>query len=130
LREVMKYQAGFLKKGNVSIPQMIILELLNHQKECTMGDITKSIGITKAGATGQVDKMVKDRLVWRRRLHGDRRVVVVFLTAKGARMAKQIADVRKKGLEKIFSYLKDAERKEYLRLIKKMHAGLTEKGQR
>ena len=73
---------------------------------------------------GIVDKMIRLGMVKRERSLEDRRVVKVILLKKGAETAKKITEERRKVANKIFSSLTETERKEYLRLLRKVYVSL------
>lgn len=81
-----------------SFSQVMILQALLMQKETRMNDLARFLGLSKANASGLVDRLVRRGLI--ERSHGveDRRVVFVRLTPAGTRIARRLAGTQRKGL--------------------------------
>lgn len=126
LREILKRQAKALSKGDITIPQMIILNLLREKDYCMMSEIAKTLSVTTSAATGIVDRMVKANLLKRVSHEKDRRVINIEITDKGKRIIDDIQKLRYKMMMDIFSKLKPIERERYLETIKKIYRILTE----
>lgn len=124
IRSVTQGQSSILTEGNLSIPQMIILELLREKGPCKMNELAKALHLTMSAVTAIIDKMIKHDLVKRERSDEDRRVVNVILMKKGEETAKRIGEERRKTANQIFSPLSGSERKEYLRLLRKVYVNL------
>lgn len=124
LREVTKRQMTIFSKGNIAIPHIIILDLLREKGPCKMGDLAKALHLTMSAVTGIVDKMIKLKLVKRNRSRQDRRVVYVFLLKKGSKTARRVSDDRRNTANDIFSVLTKSERRQYLKLLRKVHKSL------
>jgi len=127
IREVTKRQESVLVKSKLTIPQVVVLDMLLEKDTCNMGDLSGMLGFTMSAATAIIDKMVRQKLVKRERCTEDRRIVRVLLLRKGKEIARKIRQERKVMTDEMFSVLTDAERKEYLRLIKKVYAGIIRK---
>jgi DNA-binding MarR family transcriptional regulator len=71
---------------------LVLLSLLNHRDGLTHREAARMCWVTPGTLTPIVDRLERDGLVERRRADGDRRVVHLFLTPKGA---EQAAGVRR-----------------------------------
>ena len=124
LRGVTQSQATIFAKGGMTVPNIIILEMLKEKGPCKMSELAAALRLTMSAVTGIVDKMIRLGMVKRERSLEDRRVVKVILLKKGAETAKKITEERRKVANKIFSSLTETERKEYLRLLRKVYVSL------
>lgn len=114
-----------LTKGNISLPQLTILEYLNIKGTCIMSDIAKLISVTMSGATGLTDRMIKNKYLTRMRDRKDRRIVKVRITPKGRKVARFIMRHRVNMIENMFVKLSNADRKSYLEILQKVHKNLS-----
>ena len=127
LREVARRQEKVFTKGNMSVSNIVVVDVLKEKGACTMGEIAKMLNLTMSAATAIVDKMIDQSLVKRERLAEDRRVVRVSLRPKGIEVAKKIFEFRRNMSNDLFSVLTDKEREEYLRIRRKMYISFAEK---
>jgi DNA-binding MarR family transcriptional regulator len=81
-----------------SFSQTMILQALLMQKESRMNDLARFLGLSKANASGLVDRLVKKGLLDREHSVEDRRVVLVRLTAKGLTVARGLTKAQRQGL--------------------------------
>ena len=126
-RVLVRQFSSVLTKGDVTLPQMILLEFLQEKTACTVSDIAKELGITLSAVTGMADRLVRSKLISRTRGSQDRRIVIISLTAKGRGLVSKFLDKHKKMIEQMFSGLTNNERKTYLDILKKMCAGIEKK---
>lgn len=127
IREVTKSQRSILTKGLVTIPQIVILDLLLEKSPCRMTELAKSLGFTRSAATAIVDKMIRLKLAKRERSSEDRRVVKVSILDKGEKTIRRINAERRDAANAIFSPLVKEERRQYLRLLRKIYLNLRQK---
>lgn len=120
-------QADELYKGKITLPQFLALDFLNRRGECKMTDMAHFMQVTTAAVTGTVDRLVRDGYVVRVYDPDDRRIIRIKLTAKGMELVTRINQQRRRMLIKIFGKLSEAERKEHLRLLMRIHGILSEK---
>jgi DNA-binding MarR family transcriptional regulator len=121
LPEIMK---GFMRrqnndvcKGKITLPQLLILELLSRQGESKMTDLAKFMQVTTAASTGIAQRLVLLGYVQREYDASDRRIVRIKLSAKGAGLLKKISQQRAQSVTKIFSQISEDDRGEYLRIL-------------
>ncbi|MGD2278686.1 MAG: MarR family transcriptional regulator [Candidatus Omnitrophota bacterium] len=124
LREISRRQEGILTKGNIAVSDIIVMDALYEIGPCTMGNIARMLNLTMSAATVIVDRMIRNGLVKRGRSEKDRRVVNVELLKKGESIIKHVNSERKKMIKEMYSALSEQERKEYIRMIKKVYEGL------
>ena len=124
IREVTKGQRGILSKGLVTIPQIVILDLLLEKSPYRMTELAKRLGLTKSAATATVDKMTKVKLVKRERSEEDRRVVNVTILKKGEQTIRRVNEERQDAANSIFSPLTKEDKQQYLKLLRKVYTNL------
>lgn len=120
LREVARSQESAFTKGDMAVSHIVVLEILKEKGSSTMSELAGAMNLTMSAVTGIIDKMIEGGLVKRERPKEDRRVVKVALLPKGLKFANQIYDWRRSVANDLFASLSEGERKEYLRLIKKV----------
>lgn len=111
------------EKGGLSPSQFFLLKHLQCAPR-TVSDLAGRLSMTAAGATGLVDRLVKQSLVVRRRDETDRRIVWVELSPEGAAELARGRQMRREILQEFFSHLDPSEAQELLRLYKKMGASI------
>ncbi|MDP8298831.1 MAG: MarR family transcriptional regulator [Candidatus Tantalella remota] len=121
LREVTRKQENIFTKGNLSVSHIIVLDMLLVAGSASMSDIAKVMNLSMASATGIIDKMIEQGFVKRERSTEDRRVVKVSLLKKGKDISGRVNESRVTMTNDLYSVLTDAERDEYLRLLRKVY---------
>jgi DNA-binding MarR family transcriptional regulator len=117
IREFTKQQTNELHKGNINVPQFLILNHLLQKKESNMKELTGLINLTGAATTGIVDRLVSSDYVARCFDSRDRRVIKVRLTAKGKALILRVYAERKKIIMHLFQKVSERDRQEYLRIL-------------
>jgi DNA-binding MarR family transcriptional regulator len=127
LREFSRRQEGILTRGNLAVSDIIVMDALLEMGTCTMGVLAKMLNLTKSAATVIVDRMIRKGFVRRERSNEDRRVVSVVLLKKGEDMIRRVNEERRNMLNEFYSALNESERKEYIKLLKKVFGSLSGK---
>ena len=96
------------------------MEALLHKGPLPINRIGDKVLLTSGSMTAAVDRMESKGLVKRIQDPSDGRCFYVHLTKKGRKMIKTAYAKHEKTLEKIASVLSDTERKELVRLLKKI----------
>jgi DNA-binding MarR family transcriptional regulator len=109
-----------------SFSQAMILQTLLMHRESKMNDLARFLGLTKANASGLVDRLVKKGLIARRQGKDDRRVVIVYLTAKGQKVARGLAEVHRRGLTKMMHRVRQHDLRVFIETLEQMAMGLSE----
>ncbi|MFA5142891.1 MAG: MarR family transcriptional regulator [Candidatus Omnitrophota bacterium] len=117
MRKFVKQQSEEFYKVKITIPQLVVLDVLTREDELRMSDLARLMNVTTAAMTGIVDRLVRDGYVTRESDAEDRRIIKVRPTAKGSRIVKSAAEHKKAVIMKIFGAVSDAERAEYLRIL-------------
>lgn len=124
MRELARRQMTIFSKETLTIPQVIILDLLLERGACRMGELARTLNFTMSAVTVIVDKMVKLKLVKRERSTLDRRVVKIILLNRGIKTAERINEERRNIANNIFSSFTEKDKREYLRLLRKVYNSL------
>ena len=97
IRHIINKQSDALGDGKITIPQFIVLHLLDSSARVKMRDIAGELNITFPSATSLVNRLYGMGLVKRKADAMDRRVVYIELTPKGRSTVQNIsARMRKK----------------------------------
>lgn len=126
-RFILSRHADALTQGKITIPQYLVLDMLNAMGTLKMKEIARGLRISLPAATGLIDRLVNMRMVRRVYDPNDRRVIFVTLTSEGKKTIEQVKLARKKMIQGIFGGLTDKERKVYLRIMRKLKKILYEK---
>lgn len=119
--EIMKgfarRQNNDVYKGKITLPQLLILELLSRQGASKMTDLAKFMKVTTAASTGIVQRLVLLGYVQREYDQSDRRIIRIKLSTKGTELLKKINQQRTQSVTKIFGQISENDRGEYLRIL-------------
>jgi len=121
-----KQQTADFYKMKITLPQLVVLGVLDKHGETRMSDLAGLMNVTTAAITGIADRMVRDGYLVRASDPEDRRIVKVKLTAKGISIAQKADDHKKKMMMKMFGMISEGERKEYLKILEHIHDHITE----
>ncbi|MFH0763522.1 MAG: MarR family transcriptional regulator [Candidatus Omnitrophota bacterium] len=127
MREFFRQETNEFYKLKITLPQFVVLDMLKRQGESKMSDLARFINVTTAAMTGIVDRLVRDGYAKRAYDPGDRRIVKVTLTAKGAMSVKNMIDQRKVLTARIFSMISHEEREKYLEILTHIRDHIMEK---
>ena len=112
-----KYVSADFYKTKLTMPQVMILDLLHKEDELNMSDLARFLNVTTAAVTGLADRLVKSGYVRRYHDESDRRIVHIKLTAKGAGLVKEMHQKRRQAIIDMFGKITQGERDEYLRIL-------------
>ena len=106
-----------LQELEITLPQINVLSLLL-QKNYTMSELSEELSLALNTVSGNVDILVRDKLVERIADKEDRRVVWVKLTKKGREKIEKFLKFRRKQLTKIFSNITEKDRQQLVDNLK------------
>ncbi|NLY77247.1 MAG: winged helix-turn-helix transcriptional regulator [Tissierellia bacterium] len=110
---VLDIEEKCLKKGEFSdltIKEMHIIDSIGIEKESSMSETAKELGITSGTLTIAIDNLIRKGYVQRNRSKEDRRVVLVKLTEKGSRAYRAHEDFHKDLVASVLEVLEDKEK--------------------
>jgi len=118
LRKIMQGAQQYTKKlhktFNVSTPQLGILRVLNEEGPLSPSQIARRIMVQSSTVTGILDRLEQKGLVTRERDSPDRRVITVYITDPGRRLAESAPPPLQIKIVNGLRRLKDAERREII----------------
>ncbi len=112
-------------QGKVTLPQVLILDLLNRQGASKMTDLAKDMKVTTAASTGIVQRLVLLGYVQREFDQNDRRIIKIKLSVKGAELLKKLSLQRRQLITKAFGQISEHDRLEYLRILTQVKEALS-----
>ena len=120
IRQFLKKGPSALARGNISMPHIFILGMLNEKDFCNMSEIAGELAITTSAVTGLVDRMLNLGLVERIRGEKDRRIVKVKATKKGKDTINKVISQRREMMIKVFSQIDKQDREKYVEILRKI----------
>ncbi|MDN4075077.1 MULTISPECIES: MarR family winged helix-turn-helix transcriptional regulator [Fictibacillus] len=104
-----------------------VLKMLFQKQRSMVVDISKTMGMTSGATTTLLNQLEEDQLIQRTRDEKDRRVVWVVLSEAGESLISAIIEKRNGFWAEMLSTLTKEEQDEYIRLLKKIEAGIKAK---
>ena len=121
-----------LREGfDTTLPRFdLMAQLERHPSGLRMGELSKRLMVTGGNVTGITDQLVREGLVERREIAGDRRAYAVRLTAKGKRAFDAMADAHERWVIELLGGLDAAERKRLYALLDRLKGTIARRGER
>jgi DNA-binding MarR family transcriptional regulator len=108
-----------------TLPRFDLLAQLERNPEgLKMGELSQRLMVTGGNITGLTDQLVREGLVRRQPISGDRRAFAVQLTAKGKRAFDAMASVHEQWVIELFAGLTVAERRSLYALLGRAKAAV------
>jgi DNA-binding MarR family transcriptional regulator len=95
---------------------LVLFEVLAAPEVWSVRRIAQTLAAPISTVSSALDRLERQRLVERRRVSDDRRVVRIELTARGQRLAVRLRDAHVDNCRSMLAQLNAAEREEFLRL--------------
>lgn len=127
MREFLRHQMSEFYKTRLTMPQFVVMTILERNGESKMTDLARFINVTTAATTGLIDRIVRDGYAQRAHDPKDRRIIKVTLTALGEKTVKAMLEKRRQMTMKIFGMVSQKEREEYLKILMHVRDNLKEK---
>ena len=125
IRGLAQYEHNYLSRGEITLPQLWVLEYLSRHGSSPMNGLAQFLKISKPAATGLVDRLIAQGLVRREEDKHDRRVVRVRITAKGRRIISNIWKQKRNTLVKVFGQISPSDRTQYITILERVVTHLT-----
>jgi DNA-binding MarR family transcriptional regulator len=128
-RAFARWTQSLLDDTGVSTARARLLGSLHCAGPRIMCDLGDELGVTPRNVTTLVDGLEAEGLVRRAAHPTDRRATVVELTARGLKVADKLLGPFHEQMVGLFRDLPERDRRELLRLIEALLAGLRRRGQ-
>lgn len=117
-----------VERGELSLTEFAVLEVLYHKGDLTAGDVSERVLLQSGSLTYVIDKLVARGFISRKVCETDRRRAYLHLLAPGKALMRKIWPRHAAAIERATSALTVAEKRAATRLLKKMglHAELME----
>ncbi len=115
-----RQKVDMLTRGEISIPQYVLLLLLCKKKFMMMKDIASELNVSLPAASGMVTRLVSAGRVRRIPDEQDRRVVYIGVTSRGKQVVNTVRNQRKKVFKEVFKKIPERERTQYLNVLRKI----------
>ena len=116
---------GKLVQGHVSLSQMHVLWLLQHQGAMSMSRLAELLDVSMSNATGLIDRMDEHGLIERVRVPDDRRVVLVRPTAAGLRALSETETTKRDQMRNVLGHLPASEQPIVLAALRSLRRALS-----
>jgi DNA-binding MarR family transcriptional regulator len=113
------------REFNTTLPRFDLLAQLERNPEgLKMGELSQRLMVTGGNITGLTDQLVREGLVRRQPISGDRRAFAVQLTAKGKRAFDAMASAHERWVIDLLARLTVAERRSLYALLGRAKAAV------
>ena len=116
---------GRLVQSQVSMSQLHVLWLLQHQGAMAMSRLAELLGVSLSNATGLIDRMEANELIERVRIPDDRRVVLVQPAEAGRRALSETEVHKRERMRSVIRRLSPAERPVVLEALRSLRRALS-----
>ena len=116
---------GRIVEGRVSMSQLHVLWLLQHQGAMTMSRLAELLGVSLSNATGIIDRMETHQLIERVRVPDDRRLVLVQPAEGGRKALFETESHKRDALRGVIRRLSPAERPVVLQALRSLRRALS-----
>jgi DNA-binding MarR family transcriptional regulator len=118
---VLEFERIEIKQSESSRTRFRILNtLITHKGSLTLTDISKRVFRSKYSTTRVIDKLVKEGLVTRETIDGDRRAKNIVITKKGIEFIEETMPNRQKITDEVMSCLTRKQMVSLMGLLKKL----------
>lgn len=108
-----------LQDGEVSMPQLTLLDWLAASPRAGIGEIAEGLGLTAPTVSVTVSKMEQAGLLERRPNPADARALQIHLTEKGSALQEQAYQFRLEKMSRLLDGLQEEEANQMLELLEK-----------
>ena len=120
IRGFKQYENNYLSRGEITLPQFLVLGYLDHHGKSKMNSLAKHLKISPSATTGLIDRLITQDLVSRKADPEDRRIVWVELTLKGKGIISSIKNQKTKTLIRVFGKISPKDREHYLNILEQV----------
>ncbi len=110
-----------VKAYGLSLGQFAVLEALYHKGEMTVGQVQKKILSSTGTMPVIIKNLEKRQLISHKEDENDKRKCILSITNKGRDLISEVFPKNKEYIIDYFKTMKESEKKEFLRLMKKLN---------
>lgn len=115
---------------NITLPQLMLLEIILKKGSPKMTDIAGELGVTLSNVTGMIDRLTESGYVEREDDPQDRRIVRIRLTGNGKSATQKAFEQKKRCIGQVFGKLSSEDQRALLRIIEKLVDAIKQEGGR
>ena len=120
IRGFKQYENNYLTRGEITLPQFLVLGYLERNGKSKMNDLAKYFKISPSATTGLIARLLVQGLVVRKDDFHDRRIVWIELTVKGRGIIKSINKQKTETLINVFAKISPEDREHYLSILEQV----------
>lgn len=124
MRNVNKRVESEIKKLGLNPTEFGVMEVLYHKGPMPVQKVAQKILISSSRIAYTVNALEKKDYLQREKCQKDGRVVYLSLSDQGQALMDEVFAIHQKDLHQIFSVLDESEKKEMIRLAKKLGLSL------
>ena len=113
---------------NITLPQLMVLEIIRKKENPKMTDIAGELGVTLGNVTGMIDRLIESGYVGRVDDQNDRRIVRISLTVKGKNITQKAFEQKKRCLAHMFGKISSEDQKTLLKITEKLVDAIKQEG--
>lgn len=118
--ESRRLTKGMASQFGLTGPQLTVIKMLEQLGDLSLSSLSERIRAQNSTVTGIIDRMEREGLVRRERSTSDRRVVLIRLSEKGARLAQKIEVEPMEIFRSALSALSRDDVRDLLRILTKL----------
>lgn len=101
--------------------QYQILQLVEHRKQVGVTELASELRVSPSAITPVITRLYELNLVHRHHSKEDRRKIIIQVTEKGRKVAKEATEHVQTTIRNLFSNYKEEDRQQFLRLCEKLN---------
>ncbi len=117
-----------LFKSKITLPQFLILMILDKEGQMNMSSLARLMNVSTAAMTGSVSRLVNSGFALRLDDPKDRRIVRINMTVKGGRSVDKLKQQRRQIIIRLFKGITEQDRQSYLRILEQIKDMLVKEG--
>ncbi len=124
MHQWMHTARGMLRERGLSWAQMMVLRQLLYRGPCTVSEVARHLGVTRAAASQVVDRLVEQGLVAREEDPRDRRQKRITLSQEGRTLMDEATQAHRRWTQDLLASLTPQEREQVRQALQVLEAAL------
>ena len=109
-----------LKPYDINVSKWRVIAILHFCGECSVGELAQKTALTQPGTSQIIDKLVRDKIVERKALKDDNRIMQLSLTIKGQALFDNIYPIIIQHQDHLTRNFTEKEKETLINLCQKM----------